>query len=75
VHDAGIYNGILAGGFLWAELPGIHGYDVARVMLLGGGRRRDLERSIKVAGTAVQAAPDIAGVLPLGVRSCRPYKG
>jgi len=34
VHNAGIYNAILAGGFLWATCPGVS-TDVARVMLIG----------------------------------------
>ena len=35
VHNAGIYNGIVAGGLLWAAFPTNNGYDVARVMLIG----------------------------------------
>lgn len=36
VHNAGIYNSILAGGLLWAALPGGGGSDAARVLLWGG---------------------------------------
>lgn len=34
VHNAGIYNAIVAGGLLWAACPGVS-MDVARVMLIG----------------------------------------
>ncbi|MBS0156144.1 MAG: DUF1304 family protein [Nitrospira sp.] len=35
VHNAGIYNGIVAGGLLWAAFVGDPGHDVARIMLIG----------------------------------------
>ena len=35
VHNAGIYNGIVAGGLVWAAISGSPLDDVARVMLCG----------------------------------------
>jgi hypothetical protein len=35
VQNAGIYNGILAGGLLWAALPQLPDREVARVLLAG----------------------------------------
>jgi uncharacterized membrane protein len=35
VHNAGIYNGIMVGGFCWAAYLGSSGTEVARVMLFG----------------------------------------
>jgi uncharacterized membrane protein len=35
VHNAGIYNAILAGGLLWAAFAGGSGLDVARILLIG----------------------------------------
>lgn len=35
VHNAGIYNAILAGGLLWAAWPDTPNRDVARVLLAG----------------------------------------
>src|ERR1700682_5345601 len=35
VHNAGIYNGILAGGLFWAAFQGDPATDVARVLLWG----------------------------------------
>jgi Protein of unknown function (DUF1304) len=35
VHNAGIYNGILAGGLLWAMFAGDPAADVACVLLIG----------------------------------------
>jgi putative membrane protein len=35
VHNAGIYNGIVAGGLFWAAFGGSGATDVARVMLAG----------------------------------------
>jgi putative membrane protein len=35
VHNAGIYNGIIAGGLFWAASAGASATDVARVLLTG----------------------------------------
>jgi uncharacterized membrane protein len=35
VHNAGIYNGIVAGGLFWAAYAGDPAMDVARVLLIG----------------------------------------
>jgi putative membrane protein len=35
VHNAGIYNGIVAGGLFWAAYGGLAATDVALVMLMG----------------------------------------
>jgi len=35
VRNAGIYNGVLAGGLLWAALPEVVNRDVARALLAG----------------------------------------
>jgi uncharacterized membrane protein len=35
VHNAGIYNAVLAGGLFWAAAAGDPGRDVARVLLAG----------------------------------------
>jgi uncharacterized membrane protein len=69
VHNAGIYNGILAGGMLWAALAGIHGNDVARVMLIGAGAAGVFGTiTLKSPATAIQAAVGISGLYLLSVR-------
>lgn len=40
VHNAGIYNGILAGGLLWAAYAGFPANDVARPRRSGGLRKQ-----------------------------------
>jgi uncharacterized membrane protein len=69
VHNAGIYNGIVAGGFICAAL-GYCSPDVGRVMLLGAvvaGVFGTL--TLKSRGTALQAAYGLAGlILPLFIR-------
>ena len=69
VHNAGIYNGILAGGLLWAALPGIQGHDVARVMLLGAAAAGIFGTiTLRSPVPAVQAAVGIAGLYLVLVR-------
>ena len=63
VHNAAIYNGIVAGGLLWAALPGIQGHDVARVMLLGAAAAGIFGTiTLRSPVPAVQAAFGIAGL-------------
>jgi uncharacterized membrane protein len=64
VHNAGIYNGILAAGLAWAALTGESAHDVARV-LLAGATVAGLFGTVTMrsAPTAVQAALGIIGLL------------
>ena len=64
VHNAGIYNGILAGGLVWAALTGESANDVARV-LLGGAAVAGIFGTVTMRSvpTAVQAALGIVGLL------------
>ena len=64
VHNAGIYNGILAAGLAWAALTGESAYDVARVLLAGAAVAGLFGTvTMKSAPTAVQAALGIIGLL------------
>lgn len=62
VHNAGIYNGILAGGLLWAALGGAT--DVACVMLMGAAVAGVFGAvTLKSPVPAVQAAFGIIGLI------------
>src|SRR5882672_7038706 len=64
VHNAGIYNGILAGGLLWAAYAGLAATDVARVMLIGAAVAGTFgTATLKSPVTALQAAVGIVGVI------------
>lgn len=64
VHNAGIYNGILAGGLLWAAFGGPPAADVARVMLMGAAAAGIFGTvTLKSPVTAVQAAVGIIGLI------------
>ena len=66
VHNAGVYNGILAGGLLWAAMTGESANGVARVLLAGAAVAGLFGTvTMKSVPTAVQAAVGIAGVLLL----------
>ena len=66
VHNAGIYNGILAGGLLWAAIAGEPANDVARVLLAGAAAAGIFGTvTMKSAPTAVQALLGIVGFLML----------
>ena len=66
VHNAGIYNGILAGGLFWAALTGESANDVARVLLAGAAVAGIFgTATMRSAPTAVQAALGIGGLLLL----------
>jgi uncharacterized membrane protein len=60
VHNAGIYNGILAGGLLWAALPGDPAPGVARVPLIGAA-------VAGIFGTATLKSPITALQAVLGI--------
>jgi uncharacterized membrane protein len=63
VHNAGIYNAILAGGLFWAAfVPGGPARDVARVLLLGATAAGLFgTATLKSWPTAVQALLGIIG--------------
>jgi putative membrane protein len=64
VHNAGIYNGILAAGLFWAALTGESANDVARVLLAGAAGAGIFGTvTMRSAPTAVQAALGIIGLL------------
>jgi uncharacterized membrane protein len=64
VHNAGIYNGILAAGLAWTALTGESAHDVARVLLAGASVAGVFGTvTMKSVPTAVQAALGITGVL------------
>ncbi len=63
VHNAGIYNGILAGGLLWAAFPQNDGLQVARVLLAGAAVAGIFGTvTLKSRPTAIQAAIGILGL-------------
>jgi putative membrane protein len=64
VHNAGIYNGILAAGLFWAALTGESANDVARVLLAGAAVAGIFGTvTMRSAPTAVQAVLGIVGLL------------
>ena len=64
VHNAGIYNGIVAGGLFWAALSGNPATELARVMLLGALAAGVFgTATLKSPVTAVQAAVGLIGLL------------
>jgi putative membrane protein len=70
VHNAGIYNGIIAGGLLWAILHENSGSDVARIMFAGAlaaGAFGTL--TLKSPVTAVQAVVGLAGLIFMGTQN------
>ena len=63
VHNAGIYNGIVAGGLLWAAFGGDSASGVARVMLMGAAVAGVFGTvTLKSPVTAVQAMVGIIGL-------------
>src|SRR6266853_3056020 len=57
VHNAGIYNGIVAGGLFWAAYAGIASIELALVMLIGAVVAGIFgTATLKSPVTAVQAA-------------------
>jgi hypothetical protein len=64
VRNAGIYNGILAGGLMWAALPQIPDQELARV-LLGGAAAAGIFGTITLKSplTALQAVLGIIGLV------------
>jgi putative membrane protein len=64
VHNAGIYNGILAAGLFWAVLKGESANDVARVLLAGAAVAGIFGTvTMRSVPTAVQAVLGIIGLL------------
>jgi putative membrane protein len=62
VHNAGIYNGIVAGGLFWAAFAGDSATDIARVLLIGAGVAGVFgTTTLKSPLTAVQALVGIIG--------------
>ena len=62
MHNAGVYNGILAGGLLWAALTGESANDVARVLLAGAAVAGLFGTvTMKSVPTAVQAVVGVTG--------------
>jgi putative membrane protein len=64
VHNAGIYNGIVAGGLFWAA-SGKASMDVARVMLMGAVVAGVFGAATLAPATAVQAIVGIIGLVLL----------
>lgn len=63
VHNAGIYNAILAGGLLWAAWPETLNRDVARVLLAGAAVAGVFgTATLKSPFTALQALLGIIGL-------------
>jgi uncharacterized membrane protein len=68
VHNAGIYNGIIGGGLLWAAFGGAPVADVARVMLMGAFVAGVFGAvTLKSPVPAVQAAVGIIGLILIGI--------
>jgi len=67
VHNAGIYNGIVAAGLLWAACGGAS-VDVARVMLIGAVVAGAFGAATISPLTAVQAVVGIVGLILLRVQ-------
>jgi uncharacterized membrane protein len=66
VHNAGIYNGIVAGGLFWAATGGPFASGVARVMLTGALFAGLFgTATLKSPVTAVQAVVGIVGLILL----------
>ena len=64
VHNAGIYNGIVAGGLFWAALGGDSATAVARVMLIGAAAAGVFGTvTLKSLVSAFQAALAIIGLI------------
>jgi uncharacterized membrane protein len=64
VHNAGIYNAIVAGGLLWAAFTGTSASDLARVMLIGAAVAGGFGTlTLKSVVPAVQAVVGIAGLI------------
>jgi putative membrane protein len=64
VHNAGIYNGILAGGLFWAAYAGLAATDVALVILVGAVVAGIFgTATLKSPATALQAAVGIVGLI------------
>jgi len=64
VHNAGIYNGILAGGLFWAAFGGDPARDVARVMLSGAAVAGVFgAATLRSPVPAVQAVVGIVGLI------------
>jgi uncharacterized membrane protein len=62
VHNAGIYNGIVAGGLFWAAFAGDSATDIAHVLLIGAGVAGVFgTATLKSPITAVQALAGILG--------------
>jgi uncharacterized membrane protein len=66
VHNAGIYNGIVAGGLFWAALGGDSATAVARVMLIGAAAAGVFgTATLKSPVSAFQAVVAIVGLILL----------
>jgi putative membrane protein len=69
VHNAGIYNGILAGGLFWAAFRGDPAFEVARVMLFGALVAGVFgTATMKSPVTAVQAVVGLVGLVLIAFR-------
>jgi uncharacterized membrane protein len=63
VHNAGIYNSILAGGLFWSAISGDSAADVARVLLIGAVVAGVFgTATLKSPLTALQAVVGIIGL-------------
>jgi uncharacterized membrane protein len=68
VHNAGIYNAILAGGLFWAAIAGDPARDVAGVLLIGAAVAGIFgTATLKSPITALQAILGIIGFVLVGL--------
>ena len=66
VHNAGIYNGIVAGGLFWAAFGGDPAREVARVMLCGAAVAGAFgTATMRSPVTALQAVVGVVGLILL----------
>jgi putative membrane protein len=67
VQNAGVYNGIVAGGLFWAAYAGQSATDVARILLIGAAVAGVFGAvTLKSAVPAVQALAGVIGLFIVG---------
>ena len=67
VQNAGVYNGIVAGGLFWAAFAGESAIDVARILLIGAAVAGVFGTvTLKSPVPAVQAIAGVIGLFVVG---------